>query len=186
MLSPAERSVGGLDGLLLPGGWDLDPELYGEPPAPELGPVDRDLDEAEIDLVRKAHGEGLPVLGICRGQQVINVALGGTLVQHLPEHDVREHGRKHLAHTVRVAPGSELAAAVGGPELEVNSLHHQAVKEVAPGLTPAAFSEDGVIESLQDPDGSIVAVQCHPEELATDLAWAQTLFARFVARARRR
>ena len=186
LLSPADRSVAGLDGLLLPGGWDVDPQLYGEPPVPELGPVDPELDRAEVHLVREAHGAGLPVLGICRGQQVINVALGGTLLQHLPEHDVREHGRKHLAHTVRIAPDTELAAAVGGPEMQVNSLHHQAVKELAPGLTPAAFSEDGVIESLQDSAGSIVAVQCHPEELVTDLAWAKTLFERFIARARRR
>lgn len=186
LLSPAERSVVGLDGLLLPGGWDVDPGLYGEAPAPELGPVDPDLDRAEIHLVREAHDAGLPVLGICRGQQVINVALGGTLLQHLPEHDVREHGRRHLAHTVRIAPGTELAEAVGGAQMEVNSLHHQAVRDVAPGLTPAAYSDDGVIESLQDEEGRIVAVQCHPEELVTDLAWAKTLFERFIARARRR
>lgn len=126
------------------------------------------------------------MLGICRGQQVINVALGGTLLQHLPEHDVRQHGRSHLAHQVEVRPGTELAEAAGGAVVEVNSLHHQAVKDVAPGLVATATDPDGIIEGLESPDGEIVAVQCHPEELTGDLGWARALFERFVARARAR
>ena len=114
------------------------------------------------------------------------MALGGTLLQHLPEHDVREHGRKHLAHTVAVRPGTVLAEAAGASEVTVNSLHHQAVKDLAPGLVPTATDPDGIVEGLQSPDGSIVAVQCHPEELAGELGWARALFETFIARARGR
>lgn len=151
-----------------------------------MGPVDPELDRAEIDLVRQARAADLPVLGICRGQQVINVALGGSLLQHLPEHEVREHGRQHLAHEVEVRPGTELAEAAGAESITVNSLHHQAVKELAPGLVATATGPDGVIEALQSEDAGIVAVQCHPEELTGDLGWARALFERFVMRARAR
>ena len=184
LLTPQTGSLDGLDGLLLPGGWDVDPGLYGADREAEVGPIDPELDRAEIDLVREACEAGVPVLGICRGQQVINVALGGTLLQHLPEHDVREHGRQHLAHSIEVRPGTELAQVAGGVKVEVNSLHHQAVGEIAPGLVATATGPDGVIEGLQSQDGGIVAVQCHPEELTGALGWARVLFERFVARAR--
>jgi putative glutamine amidotransferase len=185
-LPPGSASVDGLDGLLLPGGWDVDPELYGEQKNEKVGPVDRELDDTELHLFKEARRRELPVLGICRGQQVINVAMGGTLLQHLEGHEVRAFGRKHLAHKASVDPASELARAVGGREIQVNSLHHQAVKEIAPGLQQSATGEDGTIEGLESDDGLIVAVQCHPEELAVDLPWASRLFERFVDRARHR
>jgi len=161
------RELPDVDGLLLPGGWDVDPALYGEEPDRRLGEVDRELDDTELRLFKQARSEGLPVLGICRGQQVINVALGGSLVQHLDDHDARAIGRSHLAHGITV----------------VNSLHHQAVRELAPGLVESARGDDGTVEGVETSDGLVVAVQCHPEELTVDMPWARTLFERFVARA---
>ncbi len=173
-----------LDGLLLPGGWDVDPQLYGEPKHEKVGPIDRELDETELRMFEQARARELPVMGICRGQQVINVAMGGSLVQHLEDHNVAEHGRSHLAHAIEVDPDSELGHAAGKHQLRVNSFHHQAVKELAPGLHQTAAGEDGTVEGVESDDGLIVAVQCHPEELAADLPWASRLFERFVARAR--
>jgi len=178
-------TVAGLDGLLLPGGWDVDPARYGEKPGEKVGDIDPELDETEIRLFKEARERGLPVLGICRGQQVINVAMGGSLVQHLDDHDVRDHGRNHLAHTIEVEPGSELGQAAGEHKIRVNSFHHQAVKKLAHGLHQTAHGEDGTVEGVESDDGLIVAVQCHPEELTGDLPWARNLFARFVARARK-
>jgi putative glutamine amidotransferase len=179
-------SVRGLDGLLLPGGWDVDPALYGEEADAKVGDIDPELDETEIRLFKDARGREIPVLGICRGQQVINVAMGGSLIQHLEGHEVRAYGRKHLAHTAAVDPESELGQAAEGRDIQVNSLHHQAVRSVAPGLRQTATGDDGTIEGLETDDGLVVAVQCHPEELTGDLPWASKLFERFVARARAR
>jgi putative glutamine amidotransferase len=179
-------SVRGLDGLLLPGGWDVDPALYGEEADAKVGDIDPELDETEIRLFKDARGKEIPVLGICRGQQVINVAMGGSLIQHLEGHEVRAYGRKHLAHTAAVDPESELGQAAEGRDIQVNSLHHQAVRSVAPGLRQTATGDDGTIEGLETDDGLVVAVQCHPEELTGDLPWASKLFERFVARARAR
>ena len=185
-LPPGTSSLGDLDGLLLPGGWDVNPALYGEEPDPKVGDIDPELDETELTLFKDARQKQLPVLGICRGQQVINVAMGGTLLQHLEGHEVRAYGRKHLAHRASVDPASELGRAAEGKEIQVNSLHHQAVGTLAPGLKQTATGEDGTVEGLETDDGLIVAVQCHPEELTGDLPWASKLFERFVARARQR
>jgi putative glutamine amidotransferase len=185
-LPPGTVSLPELDGLLLPGGWDVDPALYGEKPDPKTGPVDRELDDTELRLFKQAREHGLPVMGICRGQQVINVAMGGSLLQHLEGHEVRAFGRSHLAHTVDVDPGSELGrAADGDNQIRVNSLHHQVIGKLAPGLVETARDEDGNVEAVETSDGLIVAVQCHPEELTADLPWARKLFERFVERARR-
>ena len=185
-LPPGTPSIAGLDGLLLPGGWDVDPARYGEEPDDKLGDIDPELDDTEIRLFNEARQQEVPVLGLCRGQQVINVAMGGSLIQHLEGHEVRAFGRKHLAHRAAVDPASELGQASEGREIQVNSLHHQAVRSVAPGLRQTATGEDGTIEGLESADGLIVAVQCHPEELTGDLPWATKLFERFVARARSR
>ena len=171
-LVPGTKALPEVDGLLLPGGWDVDPSFYGERRDEKVGETDPELDETE--------------LGICRGQQVINVAMGGSLVQHLEAHDVRAQGRRHLAHTIEVDPSSELGRAAGEHKLRVNSLHHQAIRELATGLQETAHGEDGTVEGVESGDGLIVAVQCHPEELTTDLPWARKLFERFVARARGR
>jgi putative glutamine amidotransferase len=185
-LIPGTKALPEVDGLLLPGGWDVDPSFYGERRDDKVGETDPELDETELELFRQARERAIPVLGICRGQQVINVALGGSLVQHLEDHDVRAQGRRHLAHTIEVDPDSELGRAAGEHKLRVNSLHHQAIRKLASGLQQTARGEDGTVEGVESDDGLIVAVQCHPEELTTDLPWARKLFERFVARARGR
>jgi putative glutamine amidotransferase len=185
-LPPGTATLPDIDGLLLPGGWDVDPALYGEEPDPKLGQVDRELDETELNLFSQAHDHGLPVMGICRGQQVINVAMGGSLRQHLDGHEVRQYGRGHLAHAIEIDPQSELGRAADNDRIRVNSLHHQAIDKLAPGLVQTASGEDGTVEAVETEDGLIVAVQCHPEELTADLPWARRLFERFVERARSR
>jgi putative glutamine amidotransferase len=178
------------DGLLLTGGPDVDPARYGQPNTKSLG-VDPARDEVDFDLLRAAIDARTLVFGICRGQQVINVALGGSLYQDVPsEHpsDVTHRtpsnlGRIHLAHTIQVEPGSRLAQVTGQTQLQVNSFHHQAVKGVAPGLKVTATSPDGLVEGLETDDGAIVAVQCHPEELTEFTPWAAALFEDFIRRA---
>ncbi len=185
-LVPGTTDLPAVDGLLLPGGWDVDPSFYGEARDEKVGDTDPELDATELALFRQARERAIPVLGICRGQQVINVAMGGSLVQHLEGHEVRALGRRHLAHTIEVDPESELGQAAGEHKIRVNSLHHQAIRELASGLQETARGEDGTVEGVESDDGMIVAVQCHPEELTTDLPWARRLFERFVARARGR
>lgn len=185
-LVPGTTDLSAVDGLLLPGGWDVDPSFYGEARDEKVGDTDPELDATELALFRRARERAIPVLGICRGQQVINVAMGGSLVQHLEGHEVRALGRRHLAHTIEVDPESELGQAAGEHKIRVNSLHHQAIRELASGLQETARGEDGTVEGVESDDGMIVAVQCHPEELTTDLPWARRLFERFVARARGR
>jgi putative glutamine amidotransferase len=181
---PGTKVLPAVDGLLLPGGWDVDPSFYGEKRDDKVQETDRELDETELSMFRQARERQIPVLGICRGQQVINVAMGGTLVQHLEGHEVRELGRSHLAHAIEVDPSSELGRAAGEDKVRVNSLHHQAIKRLGEGLHQSARGEDGTVEGVESDDGLIVAVQCHPEELTADMPWARHLFERFVARAR--
>ena len=183
-LVPGTKVLPAVDGLLLPGGWDVDPSFYGEGRDDKLQETDIELDKTELSLFRQAREREIPVLGICRGQQVINVAMGGSLVQHLEGHEVRALGRSHLAHTIEVDPSSELGQAAGEHKVRVNSLHHQAIKRLGEGLQQTARGEDGTVEGVESDDGLIVAVQCHPEELTTDMPWARELFERFVARAR--
>lgn len=182
----AEAMLDGLDGLLFTGGYDVDPAEFGAEPHPTTVPAP-DRDALELPLVRAAVSRGTPVLGICRGIQVINVALGGDLLQHLPEHDHYSTGesRQHTPHSVRVAPGSETAEVLGASEVPVNSLHHQAVGKVAPGLVATGWSEDGVVEAVESPDGRVLAVQWHPEELIDDHAHSRRIFRWLVQKALR-
>lgn len=175
-----------LDGLVLSGGPDVDPALYGERPDPNLGEVDAPRDRLELHLLAIADRLAIPVLAICRGHQVLNVARGGKLVQHVAEHDRHGDGpRSSIHHEVRLEPGSHLAAAVGTSSLAVNSLHHQVVAEAAPGLLAVGRAEDGTIEAMESPDGRVLSVQCHPEELVAGQEWARRLFAHFVSSAGR-
>jgi putative glutamine amidotransferase len=178
----AQQILSGVDGLLMPGGWDVDPARYGEARDAADDEVDASLDQTEIALVRGAVIASVPVFGICRGQQVINVALGGSLLQHVDGHDMHGQPRNVLAHGIDIDPESELAHVISESALMVNSLHHQAVKELAPGLRATARSSDGVVEALESADGAVLAVQCHPEELINDQIWAMALFQRFVDR----
>jgi putative glutamine amidotransferase len=177
----AQRILAGVDGLVVPGGWDVAPEEYGGAAIDGVTEVDHPLDQTEVALVRGAVESRVPVFGICRGQQLINVALGGTLLQHIEGHDGHDHERTRMAHAVAVDPESELGR-VAPQHLMVNSLHHQAIKDLAPGLRTTAVSPDGIVEAVESLDGLVVAVQSHPEELIADHSWARDLFARFVER----
>jgi putative glutamine amidotransferase len=161
-----------VDGVCLPGGPDLQPSVYGEEPHPQLGPTEPRVDAVELALVRAADRRNLPILGICRGMQLLNVVRGGTLHQHLPDvvgdqlqHRQPEHGSV-TTHHVETAPHSRLRATLGGPKLEVNSFHHQAVRTLGDDLTATAWAEDGTIEAIEDPGQRLVlGVQWHAEGL---------------------
>jgi putative glutamine amidotransferase len=161
-----------LAGICLSGGPDLDPAAYEAKPDPHLGPVEPDLDAFEFEVARRADQLGIPVLGICRGCQALNVARGGTLHQHLPDvtdgsvkHRQKESGREPT-HTVRIEAGSRLEEIVGPAELDVNSFHHQAVDRLGRDLEAVAWSPDGVVEAIVDPDGPLyLGVQWHAETL---------------------
>lgn len=180
-----------LDGILFTGGGDISIERFGGQPHPEVGSVDEVRDVIELGLARSAAEEGMPFLGICRGIQVANVALGGTLYTHLPDqapgaldHSYRDPDtskeRTHLVHRVRVEEGSRIGAILGEPLLRVNSLHHQGIKDMAPAFKAVAFAPDGIIEAIELPGHPFgIAVQWHPEWL-TDQEAMRRLFKAFV------
>ena len=180
-----------LDGLVIPGGADIDPAFYGETPAPGVEESDRPRDTLEMALVRAAEKRKMPVFGICRGQQVINIVHGGTLYQdiktetgsRLKHRSPRSLGRDFLAHHIDIDGDSWFAETVRSKHLSVNSLHHQAARKVGRGLRVTARSPDGIVEGLESADHRIVAVQCHPEELP-EARWASDLFGSFVASCR--
>jgi len=189
----AAAMLDGMDGLLLTGGEDVAPARYGERPHPTVSDVHTGRDEFELALVRAARARALPTFAICRGVQVANVALGGTLVQDIPSQlpDALAHesgqGRSDRTHSVRLLPHSRLASACGGTEIRVNSMHHQSVARVAPGLVATAHAPDGVIEGVEwsDDDWWMLGVQWHPEELVgTAEGWDRSLFAAFADAAR--
>lgn len=162
--------VGGLDGLLLTGGGDVAPQWYHEEPRPEVYGVHPERDTWEMALVAAALAAEVPILGVCRGAQLLNVAAGGTLVQHLgtvtdEPHHVRDRDHQPV-HAVEIDPGSTLGGIVGRDQLGVNTLHHQAVAVVGTSLRPVAWAPDGVIEAIEGADRrAIVGVQWHPEML---------------------
>jgi putative glutamine amidotransferase len=177
------RVLDGLDGLVITGGRDVDPAAYGQAPHPKTDEPARDRDAWEFALVRGALARGLPLLGVCRGAQVLNVALGGTLHQHLP--DVVGHYQHQLGNAVfntssiKTVPGTRLAALVG-EATDAQCYHHQAIAELGDGLIATAWDTDGVIEGVEVPSGAsgatgdgtdafVLAVQWHPEERLDDL-----------------
>jgi len=173
---------------VLTGGEDVDPARYGEQRHEKVRSVNVARDATEAALVEEARARGLPVLAICRGIQILNVALGGTLVQDIPsqchtdiDHD-EEGARNSRTHEVSIEPGSLIAGAVGTEHLSVNSFHHQSVKRVADGMKVTARSPDGVIEGIESTDEKwwVMGVQWHPEEM-TDSAepWDRGLFKAF-------
>jgi putative glutamine amidotransferase len=178
-----------LAGLVLPGGADVAPARYGQEPLPCLGEVDPDLDRVELELARWAVEADLPLLGICRGLQVLNVALGGTLYQDIATqragalaHRGAGRPRNELHHPVRLERGSRLAELLGATEFAVNSLHHQAIDQLAGAARAVGWAPDGVIEAIELPDRRFaVAVQFHPEELWPEHEPSRRLFAAFVA-----
>jgi putative glutamine amidotransferase len=182
-----------LDGIVFAGGVDVAPQEYGDEPIGDLNVVEAERDRTELTLARWAYADDLPTLGICRGQQVLNVALGGTLWQDLRHQGVTSvdhsdadgRARSAFIHRVRLDPDSRLAQLIDETEIRVNSLHHQAVKTVAPKLKVTGTSDDGVIESLESDDRRfLIAVQWHPEEI-DELPWVRRLFSGFARAAAR-
>jgi putative glutamine amidotransferase len=176
--SHAARALDGVDGLVLTGGEDIDPAWYNADRSPLLNPPSRERDLFELALFAAARQRELPILGICRGIQLINVALGGTLYQDLPserpgpvDHN-RAGARTDRSHAIRLAPDSLAAEALGATSLRVNSFHHQAIRDLAPGLVATGWSEDDLVEAVEGVEGQpwMLAVQWHPEEMHADAA----------------
>jgi len=179
-LPPLERKnvdslLDNISGLLLTGGPDLHPSFYGAEPHPELGPTDHGVDGFEIALCSQAYRRHIPILGICRGAQVLNVAREGTLHQHVPDltHDMVEHRQAATGdvttHEVRVSPDSALAQTTGGGPVKVNSFHHQAIDRLGRDLRAVAWAPDGVIEAVERIDGRFaLGVQWHAETLVDE------------------
>lgn len=181
-----------LDGVFITGGVDVDPERYGESRTPMCGTTDPDRDAIELALLSHAVERRLPVLAVCRGIQILNVAQGGTLYQDVAsqvpasiKHDYfptpTSPSRKFLAHDVTVKPGSRLGEILGRSVVPVNSMHHQAIKELAPGLRATAYAPDGIIEGVEgEGESYVVAVQWHPEELTETMPEMRRLFVAFI------
>lgn len=188
---PPEEALAPFSGLLLAGGGDLEPARYGAGPHPQVYGAHGERDEAELALVATALRKRMPTLAICRGLQVLNVASGGTLHQHLPDIEgMHVHGHpvtgESVFHDVKVASGSRLAEASGSETLTCTSHHHQGVDRLGTGLVPTAWSEDGLVEGIEpeSEDAWVVGVQWHPEMTAADDPDQQSLFDGFVAQAR--
>jgi len=169
----ARTVLASLDGLIVSGGADVDPARYGQEPHPRTGAPRTDRDEWEDALLTEAIATELPFLGICRGAQVLNVALGGTLVQHLPDltgGDTHRAGPGRFAHhDVRIVPGTRLAVLLG-ESAGAACYHHQALADLAPGLVATGHAEDGVVEAVELPAARFVlAVQWHPEQIRDDV-----------------
>ncbi|BBY78550.1 gamma-glutamyl-gamma-aminobutyrate hydrolase [Mycolicibacterium parafortuitum] len=171
------------DGVLLPGGADVDPGRYGATPVPETSGVVEFQDEFDLGVTRAVIDQDLPALVICRGMQILNVALGGTLVQHVVETDTAHHNAVHPVHVKR---GSRLHAIVGVQTIDVSSYHHQAIDRLAPGLVVCGLAADGVIEAVEHRHADLVAVQWHPEDRHATSDTDAALFADLVDRARKR
>jgi putative glutamine amidotransferase len=185
-----------LDALFLPGGADIDPATYGSAPHPLCDRTDRERDRVEVALARWALEDEKPMLGVCRGMQLINVAAGGSLYQDLAEelpgalkHDYfpfsgQNFARDYLAHDVRVADDTRLARLLGAGTLKVNSMHHQGVRELGRGLVSTAVSPDGLVEAIEgEGDAYLFAVQWHPEALTDNDPRTRGIFSDFVAAA---
>jgi putative glutamine amidotransferase len=186
-----------LDGVFLPGGVDMDPSAYEEAANHLVGRTDPARDEIELTLTRWALQDGKPLLAVCRGIQVVNVAAGGTVHQDLAsqlpgaiKHDYfprrGQYSRDLLAHDVEVIEGSRLASLLGASNVQVNSMHHQGIKQLAPGLHPTAYAPDGLIEGLESPNGRfLLGVQWHPEALVERDPRMHRLFTAFIQAAGR-
>ena len=185
--SIAPDALDHLDGLLLTGGGDVDASEFNDTNHPTVHHINRPRDRMELSLTREALQRGIPVFDICRGMQVMNIALGGNLIQDIPDeiksllvHD-DSAGRQNLIHEVSVMEGTKLRRILGKDRLGVNSFHHQAVKDLGKGLIATAWSDDGVIEGIELPNGPyFLGVQWHPEEFVDHGAIFHSLFQVFV------
>ena len=194
LLPPAQPVEAGevlapFDGLLLAGGGDIEPARYGAGDHPAQYGTDPDRDELELELATTAVRMGMPTLGICRGVQLLNVAFGGTLVQHLEDGDspvVHRDEAKQALHGLRIEPGSRLAEAVGQVEAEGLSHHHQALDRLGEGFRPVAWAPDGLVEGIERDQGWTVGVLWHPESTAQRDPAQHRLLRAFVEVASRR
>ena len=176
------------DGLVLVGGGDVDPGCYGAEARPEVTHVNPARDGFEIPLVRAAVDAGLPTLAICRGAQVLNVALGGTLHQHISDRDdLLAHrspgGSEGVLHAVRAKPGSRVAKAMGAERAQAFSHHHQALDRLGEGLVPVAWSDDGLLEAVEREEGWVLGLQWHAEATAAADPLQQAVFDTLVVEA---
>jgi putative glutamine amidotransferase len=177
------------DGLLLAGGGDIEPARYGAADHPSQYGMDPDRDQLELELATAAVAMGVPVLGICRGVQLLNVAFGGTLVQHLPDGDgqlVHRDEAKQAMHDVEVEPGSRLAEALGQARAACRSHHHQGLDRIGDGFRPVAWAPDGLVEGIERDQGWVVGVLWHPESTAASDPVQHRLLRSFVDVASRR
>jgi putative glutamine amidotransferase len=182
-----------LDGIFLTGGVDVDPTHYGEAKTALCGTTDPDRDAIELMLLEHAMKTDMPVLAVCRGIQIVNVALGGTLYQDVSaqvpaamKHDyfptAISPSRSYLAHEINVTGGSKLGEILGDKIVPVNSMHHQAIKDLGRGLAPTAFAPDGIIEGVEGTNGQfLIGVQWHPEELSHAQPGMKRLFTSFIS-----
>lgn len=191
----AAALIARFDGLVLMGGGDVDPSRYGQEPGPHVYGVLPEQDHFEMTLLRAALDADLPVLAVCRGMQLANVMLGGTLVQDLSElpnaDQLVDHkptgfpvGAEYTLHDVRVDDGSRLAAALGTTVIHAASFHHQGIGRLADGCRPVAWAPDGVLEAFEHEERWLIGVQWHPEDTAADDPVQQRLYDAFVAQAR--
>src|SRR5205823_2367760 len=182
----ADDALAGIDALVLAGGGDVEPSRYGGNGHAEVYGVDPDRDEFELALVRAALATGVPTLCICRGMQVLNVALGGTLIEHLPDVEgVSGHGvplGPPVHHEVRLEDGSRIREAAGKDVVVGTSHHHQGLGELGDGLEAVGWTDDGLVEAIEHRDGWLVGVQWHPEESAARDRDQAALFEALVTR----
>ncbi|PLT28573.1 gamma-glutamyl-gamma-aminobutyrate hydrolase family protein [Peribacillus deserti] len=185
----AQEWVSLCDGILLSGGEDIDPYHFGAEPHPRLGRVVPERDQTELDLIEYARKKKLPIFGICRGIQVLNVALGGNLIQDIESERMeyikhaQQAARAASSHTIAIEQDSLLGRISGKDSIRVNSFHHQAIGDVASSLKIGAVSKDGIIEAVEaaDPDGGwMLAVQWHPEDMAAGDEIMHQLFVSFI------
>lgn len=185
----AAQLISNIDGLILSGGNDVSPEIYGEEPLSKLRELNPERDYFEIELLKEAIIQNKPVLGICRGFQLMNTAFGGTLYQDASYNE--QYNLQHMQqtdptfpiHSIKIKEGSIIHSILGS-SIKVNSLHHQMLKDVSKDFHPTAWSKDGVIEAIEKNDGSfIIGVQWHPEILSEGTPSMQSIFDRFVREA---
>ena len=179
-----------LDGLLVPGGADIDPALYGEEKMDVCGSTFRSEDEYDMALIREAVKQGKPILATCRGLQIMNILYGGTLYQDIPTqapsdivHSMGENFKENY-HPVTLEPDSHLARILGSAEVTANTSHHQAIKDMCEGFRVVGRAPDGIVEAMENEDGSILCVQWHPERMQ-DMEMYRNLFKDFIERCKK-
>jgi putative glutamine amidotransferase len=188
VMEDVEESMTFCDGILFPGGEDIQPWYYGEEPLAVIGELRPEIDGAYLKAGQYALSHKIPMLGICKGHQFLNILMGGSLYQDisLREKDSIQHlqkrDRSYLTHHVEVLEGTRLSSILGTGICETNSMHHQAVKELGKGLKASAYAPDGLIEALEDEEGLILGIQWHPENLIDSAPVMYKLFAEFADR----